>query len=185
MTAENHSDIQTIIVASDIHGAHEALERLMEYAAQANADLLVLAGDTCPACSTAIVRSIWYSSIPVLMVRGNCESPWDFQEAGLPIPPIYRTERFGERTLLVTHGDRFPSPAGLPVHLSENDLFVCGHTHRPVIRHEEGRPWILNPGSTTYPRSSEGATFALVDGDGISIRSFDRNKPIAGLQAYW
>ena len=185
MPSDKVTESQTILVASDIHGSHEALDRLLMYAEELRADMLILAGDTCPACSTAIVKGIWYSPIPILMVRGNCEGPWDFQEAGLPTPPNYRTETFGEKTILVTHGDRFPSPVGLPVQLKEQDIFICGHTHRPVIHHEQGRPWHLNPGSTTYPRSREGTTFAVMDAGGISIRTFDENKPLAGLQAYW
>lgn len=185
MPTDSTTEIQTILVASDIHGSHEALDQLLQYAQTYHADLLILAGDTCPACSTAIVKGIWYSPVPILMVRGNCESPWEFQAAGLPIPPIYRTETFGDRTILVTHGDRFPSPVGLPVSLGERDIFICGHTHQPRIDHEPGRPWHLNPGSTTYPRTSAGATFALIDKNGISIRTFEGNKPVSKLQAVW
>ncbi len=185
METHTHAQLSTVLVASDIHGNHESVHRLLELAGTFNADMIILAGDTCPASSVALVHDIWYSEIPILMVRGNSESPYEFQESGLPIPPVYRTEMLGDRRIVVTHGDRFPTPLGLPVEMHENDIFISGHTHCPSLHHEDGKPWMLNPGSTTYPRNRVGATFAVIDATGISIRSFDTTKPIVGLQAYW
>jgi putative phosphoesterase len=47
--------------------------------------------------------------------------------------------------------------------LMVTDIAICGHTHRPFVRHDLGeRVLVMNPGSPTFPRSQAGATIGRI-----------------------
>lgn len=172
----------TLLLASDLHGSLPALSLLEQRAHEYNAGCILIAGDLCP--SGHIQFQILLQNAPqLILVRGNCDSSYDFSNAGITLPPLNRTIDWQGRTLFMTHGDRIHSPVGQ--NLKAGDIFISGHTHVPKLhKSENGVIWV-NPGSTTYPRTALGPTYALLDDKGISIRKLREDQPIAGLQYYF
>ncbi|WP_319757604.1 YfcE family phosphodiesterase [uncultured Sphaerochaeta sp.] len=171
-----------LLLASDVHGSIEALSLLEQRGREHQVESILIAGDLCPSGHTHF--QILLRNIPhLLLVRGNCDSSYDFSNEGIPLPPQKRCIEWQGRTIFMTHGDRIHSPFGQ--NLKDGDIFISGHTHTPKLqRGEDGIIWV-NPGSTTYPRTPLGPTYALIDEESISIRSLTGDQPIAGLQYYF
>ncbi len=172
----------TLLLASDLHGSLTALTLLDQRAREHQAKSILIAGDFCPSGHPHF--QLLLQNIPqLLLVRGNCDSSYDFSNAGIALPPLKRSIDWQGRTIFMTHGDRIHSPFGQ--NLKAGDIFVSGHTHTPKLQKgEDGVIWV-NPGSTTYPRTTLGPTYALFDDEGISIHKLDDDQPIPSLQYYF
>jgi putative phosphoesterase len=164
--------IPTIIAASDIHGSDEAFQLLLSRIAEHHGDELFLAGD------------IGISSLPDLslcpysltLVRGNCDSSYGFSEAGRMLPPLVQRVPWNGRTVVMTHGDRWPSPYGLD--MQADDIFIFGHIHVPRLYRDPNGVVILNPGSTTYPRDGYPASYAVMETQCITIHRLLDDKEL-------
>lgn len=172
----------TLILASDIHGSTAALRLLLQYAKHYQAQHILIAGDICPPSSPAF-KELLSQHTDTILVRGNCDSSYDFSAAGINLPPLVQRLKWGEHSVVMTHGDRFPSPYGLD--MQGGDIFISGHTHSPRLLMQEDGILHINPGSTTFPRTALGPTYALLFEDGASIRSLDDDRPLPSLQYYF
>lgn len=174
------SGMETILFSSDLHGNLAALESLIEKAAKAGASSLLLAGDTCPTEGGVFAETLQTAGIDIFMVRGNCDSQWAFSASGIAFPPAIRKMPYGKRTIVLFHGDlQFPRQILDP---GKRDILISGHTHRPALSADPNGTIRANPGSPTYPRGREGATYGIIDGDTIGIRYFSSDRPVPGLQ---
>ena len=95
-----------------------------------------------------------YPAIPLHQVAGNC----DFH----PDAPEEETLLLDGLRILLCHGHRFGVKqsllqAGYAAEERDLDLFLFGHTHRP-IHDKRGKCAFLNPGSIGY-----GGSFAVLD----------------------
>ncbi|ADY14594.1 YfcE family phosphodiesterase [Sphaerochaeta globosa] len=174
--------LPTLILASDIHGSAFALHLLVGRAKQYQAEKILIAGDLCPPDSPEF-RTLLTQEAETLLVRGNCDGSYEFSNAKIHLPPLVQRLQWGERTLVMTHGDRFPSPYGLD--MKTGDIFISGHTHTPHLARQEDGIITINPGSTTFPRTPLGPTYALLFEEGISIRSLDDDRPLPSMQYYF
>lgn len=131
-----------IDVLSDTHGRLpvEAWEQC------AGADLIVHAGDICDA---GVLDELELQA-PVIAVLGNNDWPGEY---GPRVQERATFERMGI-SFAVAH---IPRQLGTP----DTDIGICGHTHVPLIEHR-GKLTVLNPGSTTRPRTSAGPTMARI-----------------------
>jgi putative phosphoesterase len=169
----------TYLITSDIHGSVRVLERVLEKARAFKADAILIAGDLCPP-ENPLFSALLRQEIPVHSVRGNCDSSYEFSNASLSLPPLVWRTVWKGRELVMTHGDRFPSPYGLD--LKKGDIFLCGHTHVPKVQMNAEGILTINPGSPTYPRTSLGPSYAIMDAEGVSIRAFDDDRYLPSLQ---
>lgn len=153
------------LVFSDVHGDRTQMERLREAARYFSSERLISAGDLCPDPYDSVFRSIEGA-------RGNCDRYYEY--GSLPFPPLqYRTNIYG-RSVLVTHGH-------LPFEIPEDvEILITGHTHVPVLE-KRGRLYYLNPGSASLPRSSEGASFAIVSPSVLILFRLDDFSEIRSL----
>ncbi len=174
--------LSPLILASDIHGSTVALRQLIHLAHRHQARQVLVAGDICPPASPQF-RELLNELADSILVRGNCDNSYDFAAAGIPLPPLVQRLQWGSRLLVMTHGDRFPSPYGLD--MQSSDIFISGHTHAPRMVLQEDGILHINPGSIAFPRTSAGPTFALLYEDGASIRSLDDDRPLPSLQYYF
>ena len=174
--------METIIFGSDLHGSLPALSSLLEKAERLNASMLLLGGDLCPPENNLFKIAFSHSTMKILHVRGNCDSAYDFAKAELPLPPLTQKIQFGERTILLTHGDRYPSPHDLG--LKKGDVFISGHTHTPQLHTDAMGIICVNPGSTTFPRNTLGATYGIIDAHSIRILSLKDDICITELKTY-
>ncbi len=138
-----------LLITSDIHGNEEGVRLLKSAISKFNVDLILSAGDQCPDPYDPFYQSL-------LSVRGNCDRFYNY--GTLPFPPLFRELELFGRKIYITHGDVY-SYEDFP--MKDGDIFISGHTHVPLMIKKKGF-YILNPGSPSRPRSSEGPTAILL-----------------------
>lgn len=174
-----------LLIASDIHGAAKACERLMSAIEQEAPDRVVLLGDLlyhgprndlpadyAPKSVIAMLNSI---ADRVIAVRGNCEAEVDQMVLDFPCMADYNilvdpTAADGPVTLFLTHGhvwgpgyhnsvDAWPA-------LPERSALVYGHTHIKVSECSAAYPgaWVFNPGSVGIPKDGTASFGVYEDG---------------------
>ena len=134
-----------IVVTSDIHGNIEALEKVK--AQNKDADLFIDAGDS-------ELRA--FQLEPFVTVRGNCD---------YYIKNNYRIDYAMGVNIYTTHGNGlFFNDNYLAKTAKEfgAKIAIHGHTHVPKITTVDGIH-ILCPGSISYPRGKDGATYAIIE----------------------
>ena len=159
-----------IFVFSDLHGNIDGLKMVLKRADEENCDLIICAGDIGLDRLGSQRDQIRNSRIPMILVRGNCDSAWTFPEAGFPIPPKYTIIEFFQRTVFVTHGDVITDWRAAPVPLSKKDIFISGHSHIAHLEQSSAGPIVLNPGSVSSPRDHRPPSYAVITADEISIK---------------
>ncbi len=135
-------DVYRVDVLSDTHGYLPPVA----WRACAGADLIVHAGDI---CSDTILDELELQA-PVIAVLGNNDWPGQY---GPDVCERTEFERMGI-SFKVCH---IPSRLG-PL---DTRIAICGHTHVPRVE-SVGACTLVNPGSTTRPRSAKGPTMARI-----------------------
>ncbi|MDY4889068.1 MAG: YfcE family phosphodiesterase [Sphaerochaetaceae bacterium] len=168
------------IILSDVHGDETSLNAVLLKAEKADASGILFAGDLGLA-SPGIMMLLKYRNIPFVCVRGNCDSPWDYQDASLPIAPLYRLMTACGRSVFITHGDRYccPEDVGLPA--EKGMIVITGHTHVPDLSFHDDIYW-LNPGSISRPRGRSKASYAIIDDRSIRILGLEDDSCIASIE---
>ncbi len=137
------------LVVSDIHGDENGVYLIEEACRRFEPEAILSAGDQCPE-----LYNPFYGTLT--MVSGNSDRP--FQYEGMNYPPRFRELSLFSHRTVICHGHDMSSD---DFDLKKGDIFIFGHTHVPLLRKVDGI-YYLNPGSPSYPRSSEGATAALI-----------------------
>ncbi len=172
----------TFLLTSDLHGSLAALDLIIQQAIAHKVTSILLAGDFCPS-DNPMFTQLMHQGPPFILVRGNCDSSYDFSLAMIPLPPLKRYLNWENRTICMYHGHMYPHVSEFK--LSEGDILFTGHTHVPKIEMtEQGIIWV-NSGSPAYPRSSVGSTYGLLADDGISIRSLGTGKIIKDMEYHF
>ncbi len=80
------------------------------------------------------------------------------------LPAVATVELEGLVTV-VTHGDRFgtPAPTTLRSAFPDADVIVFGHTHRPVLELVDLTVTIMNPGSVSRPPQDIAASVGIME----------------------
>ena len=130
-----------ILVLSDSHGAVAPMVRAVELA---KPDLILHLGDCWRDGEQLHAR---FPDIPLEQVPGNC----DF----LSEAPVEHLLVLGGKRILMCHGHTYRVKtslllAGFAAEEQQLDLFLFGHTHRPLVD-RRGRTLFLNPGSIGDP----------------------------------
>ena len=174
--------MESIFVFSDLHGDVTALAMLVERAKMEQADYLICAGDV-GLDRLGIKGGVLFSTgIPISIVRGNCDSPWIFANAGKRIPPQYDSISFAGRRICFTHGHLFPNWQATPITLEEKDIFISGHSHKANLVHPKHSPILLNPGSVSSPRDGKPPSYAIIRSDNVSLRVLSTGALLKGLE---
>ena len=126
-----------ILVLSDSHGAVSPMEQAVE---QTSPDLILHLGDCWRDGERLHDR---FPSIPLEQVPGNC----DFR----PTEPAERLLELRGKRILLCHGHTYGVKqslvtAGFAAEEQQLDLFLFGHTHRPLVD-RRGKTLFLNPGT--------------------------------------
>lgn len=139
-------------IISDTHGylSSGLLDALQ------GADIIIHAGDCCSLSDYERLSKI----TRVVMCLGNNDAYVDYGPAVKRLVRIFSSNlrwqvcHYQERLDLVTC-----------------DVAICGHTHRPFVRRESNGVLLMNPGSTTYPRTNLGPTMGriIAEDDGTIV----------------
>ena len=143
-----------ILVLSDSHGAVAPMVRAVELAIP---DLILHLGDCWRDGERLRDR---FPDIPLEQVPGNC----DF----LSDAPTEQLLVLGGKRILMCHGHTYRVKtslllAGVAAEEQQLDLFLFGHTHRPLVD-RRGRTLFLNPGSIGDAVRPSYATVTIRDG---------------------
>lgn len=173
------------LIASDIHGAAGACERLVRRFEAHRADRLLLLGDILyhgprnllpadydPPAVAAMLNPL---AGRICCVRGNCDSEVDQMVLSFPLTADYLYLPAGQSLCFATHGhiyhpDRVPS-------LSSGDFFLSGHTHIPG-RMEKNGITFLNPGSVGIPKGGSEASYMTLTDAGFRWYTLDGEEYI-------
>jgi len=146
-----------LLVLSDSHGHVAPLAAALAWAKGVAPDAAVFLGDGLGDIDRAAARAgfscAWHK------VRGNNDIGFPCQEA--------EAFEFGGRRFFICHGHRYSLYGGTDMLAAAArgrgaDAALFGHTHVPLVA-DAGGLLLLNPGSVGIPRSSLGATFAVVE----------------------
>lgn len=134
-----------IVILSDTHGDFNRLLNVVEL--NYDADLILHLGD---GASEFFKVKQMVKNIPMVMVKGNCDSPGYNLEKE-------KTFNFNGISLYACHGDFFDVKNGLEKYIEfakkfKFNIIAYGHTHKRLIQKTKDL-FILNPGSLTLPRS--------------------------------
>ena len=126
-----------ILVLSDSHGAVAPMERAVELT---RPDLIFHLGDCWRDAERLRARC---PGLPMEQVPGNC----DFR----PVDPTEQLLEIRGKRILLCHGHTYGVKsslvtAGFAAEERQLDLFLFGHTHRPLVD-RRGQTLFLNPGS--------------------------------------
>lgn len=128
-----------ILVVSDSHGNHEALEKIL--LENQNVDLYLHAGDS---------LENPYSLRPYISVKGNCDYDVNL------LTSIKLKTPYGY--LYMQHHPYFNQPV---IYDKKIKIFIYGHTHIKEFK-KIGDCYFINPGSISYSRDSEGPTYCIL-----------------------
>ncbi|MBQ7563367.1 MAG: metallophosphoesterase [Lachnospiraceae bacterium] len=140
--------MKKVLVISDNHGRTELMYELVGLVKPV--DLIVHCGDVeVPNIERRLSER---ADCPVHVVSGNND-----YFGGYPFVDIFM---LGEHRVLLTHGHKQKLYYDLTnlfylAAQEQADIVLFGHLHTPIIQ-REGEVLLVNPGSLTYPRQSNG-----------------------------
>ena len=163
-----------ILIASDIHGRLLAAQKLVAAITSLGVDKIVLLGDylyngprngvPSDYDGMAVANLLNPLAEKIIGVKGNCDAKIDQDILSFHLED-HRSVTLNGFTCVLLHGDNF-SPSF--VKAAKGDIVMSGHTHLPVLEEREGIIY-LNPGSTSFPKGGNPASFAILSDDKLSI----------------
>ena len=147
------------LVASDVHSGVSAFEILSERASDPGCLAFLYAGDI-DIDNYFIMEKLRTRSYTFIPVRGNCDRPWSWEDAGVPFPPVERSVSLGGLNIWMSHGHLICEPEAPED--SNYDIVITGHTHVTSLR-KTGSTVYLNPGSASRPRGRSCASYATIE----------------------
>ena len=155
-----------LFIASDIHGSAYFTSLLLDRFQKSGADKILLLGDILyhgprndlpreydPKRVAAALNGI---SDKIFAIRGNCESEVDAMVLDFNIASDSMLYCDGAVSLCASHGHRSIPP------MSGIDVLLCGHTHIPGRRQEDGYVYI-NPGSVSIPKEASPHSYMTLE----------------------
>ncbi|MDH7576501.1 MAG: YfcE family phosphodiesterase [Bacillota bacterium] len=116
-------------------------------------------------------------SVPVIIVRGNCDAEVDQLLIKWPLQAPYTFLQIEGLRFLVTHGHQvLPEELQAQAQRYRVKLLISGHAHLSEIRKEKGVIF-LNPGSPALPKDAfPRPTVALVDGGSVRLMDVETGQ---------
>ena len=179
-------------IASDIHGSAYYCKKMLEKYQASGAERLIILGDVLyhgPRNDLPfgyepkkVIDMLNGLTPKPLCVRGNCEAPVDQMVLKFPVMAEYALLAYGDKTIFVTHGDKYNS-SNMPM-LQKGDVLLHGHTHIPAAEQLENGAVYLNPGSVSLPKAGssngymifENGVFTRYNLDGMAEGAYDMSS---------
>lgn len=172
-----------IMIASDLHGDAECVERLLEQYSRSGAERLVLLGDLLyhgprnelPSgyAPKKVIELLNAHKDELLCVRGNCDTEVDAMVLNFPILADYAYISIGGVNFFATHGHNFNLDRLPP--LKRGDILLHGHTHVPAALPFGDGCLYVNPGSVSIPKESSPKSYILYDSGHFDFCDLDGN----------
>ncbi len=175
-----------ILVLSDIHGRKLVMEKILEIIEKEKPDEFFLLGDylyngprngvPSDYDGLAVANMLRPLLKKAIFVRGNCDADVDEMVLGTKLARRASVSYNGRHCVLVHGDDTDP----LFLNLKEGDILFSGHTHIQVLQEKNGITY-CNPGSPSFPKGGNEASYALFDELGITIRRLLDSSVIASM----
>jgi len=167
----------TFLICSDLHGDLLAATEIVKLYQKEKADQLIILGDIL-FCGYRLVTPVNYDPVGIvslfnpmsqhiLAVSGNCDRHEDRQKLHFAMPRQQHF-RLGQHIVFMVHGDE-----GLDLPLSKGDILLFGHTHRPLLKEENGVIY-ANPGSVALPRGGAVPSYLIMNEQSISLKEMNQ-----------
>ncbi len=164
-----------LMIASDLHGSAYYTGLLMEATEREAPDKLLLLGDLLyhgprndlprDYAPKKVIEMLSAHKDKLLCVKGNCEAEVDQMVLPFPVLSEFAMVYTGEKTLWMLHGHK-----NLDLPVGEGDVLLCGHTHVPAIRAENGH-FYVNPGSVSIPKEHSCHGYMVLEGRTLTHNS--------------
>ncbi len=176
-----------ILIASDIHGRLNRMKTLKERIDEFNPDKIFLLGDYMyngprngvpddyDPMGVSELLNVYADKI--IGVRGNCDSRVDGWLLSFPLEDVRRL-KLGDFYFDLYHGDDYSIDL---LKAEAGDILVSGHTHIQVLE-KNGDKYYLNPGSTSFPKGGNEASYATMEDDIITIRKLEDGSKIKEMK---
>lgn len=164
------------LVISDIHGALDGAQLLLDAIEVHHPDMILCLGDIlyhgprndlpasyAPKKVIPIMNSL---KDQIIAVRGNCEAEVDQMVLEFAVMSDYNILPWNSRRIFMSHGHIY-GPDHLPS-LKPGDVFLSGHTHIPTAYEKDG-VYLLNPGSASLPKNGHPCSYGLLDETGFTV----------------
>lgn len=178
-----------ILIASDIHGDLDSLEKVLSAYKSESADKLLLLGDLLyhgprndlppTYAPKAVIELLNANRENILTVRGNCDTEVDQMVLNFPILADYVWLYLDGISVLATHGHHHNTATPPP--LKKGDILLHGHTHVLKIEEFGNGNWYINPGSAALPKENNPRTYAIYENRRFTIKDFDGNTVLEKL----
>lgn len=178
-------------VISDTHGSLAIWKKALQGPLR-DADLLIHTGDVLyhgprnplpeGYAPEDLAGEINSCPIPVLIVKGNCDSEVDQMLLNIPLQaPFLITDQPVGR-ILATHGHHYSPDQALELgRRFQIDIWISGHTHIPVLEKRDGLIF-LNPGSCSLPKGDRPvAGVAVITADQVDLIDLHTGSVYASL----
>ncbi len=169
-----------LMFISDIHGSVTSLDQALDRFKEEKADYLVISGDILyhgprnPLPDgyepEAVIQLLNPLKNKIIAVRGNCDSEVDQMVLDFPIMADFQQFFIDGHRFFISHGHLFNNE--LPDILEEENVYVQGHTHIPMLKKVQTKTH-FNPGSITLPKNNEPKTYGLYDDHLLYIKKMD------------
>lgn len=170
------------LICSDIHGSYSTCNKMIEQFVALKCDYIILLGDILyhgprnPLPEghdpQKVAKLLNKYSDKIIACRGNCDSEVDQMVLDFPIMQDYIFLADEGTRIFCTHGHLFlPTDAKL-----KYDFYFFGHTHIQGIERDAKNAIICNPGSTSLPKASSSAGFAIYEDKCVTLYDIDGIK---------
>ncbi len=172
-----------LLIASDIHGDLDSMEKVLAAYKAENADKLLLLGDLLyhgprndlpkTYAPKAVIELLNENKDIILSVRGNCDTEVDQMVLKFPILADYAYLSLDGLSVFATHGHHHNTAT--PPSLRKGEILLHGHTH--VLKYEEFGEgnFYLNPGSAALPKEGNPRSYMVYDNRCFTVKDFDGN----------
>ncbi len=183
-----------LLIASDLHGASPAVEKLLTAFETSAAERLILLGDILyhgPRNELPegydpkrVISLLSPYADRIFCVRGNCDAEVD--QMVLPFSIMNEVAQLTVDGCLwvAAHGHRAganPLADDLPV-LPAGSVFLSGHTHIPTLDMDENGILRVNPGSISIPKGGFPASYALYEDGRFFVRDMDGHALLSRIE---
>jgi uncharacterized protein len=174
------------LIASDIHGRVNATKKFLALVERYKPEKILLLGDflyngprngvPSDYDGMAVANMLVPYKDKILGVRGNCDAQIDLDVLSFPLEMRREITLNGHHFIMV-HGDNLKPDF---VKAAPHDIVMYGHIHLPVLE-TKGEVTYLNPGSISFPKGGNPASFALLDENTLSILELDSLREMKKL----
>ena len=176
-----------IQIISDIHGNAQSL--IQALSTPVLIDLVILVGDYLnhgprnpileeydPILTSETLNKL---QVPIIAVRGNCDSEVDQALLDFPMMNDDSYMRFRNNLIYITHGHLFNPQEDILK--KKVDLYISGHTHLAGIERLD-KQVLFNPGSISLPKGKLKSTYGIIQHNLLELRDCQTHKIIDSLE---